>query len=433
LHNEELERILRTVKKHARLDDPASDRAYDILNNLGANSLVLSNRVAAASGFVDRLREHYDAERDTQLDVMDRILTTQQLQTFRQEQLKKVYEKLKDLEFIKGGLETKDHNNNEIYIRSLSNVRGRKVDLVALFGNDTLHEDWEEITLMGDMLLRSGADRVDLYLPFIPYQREDKKDKGRVPISAKKKFNDLKNAFQSKLNRIVTFELHSAQAQGYIDLPVDSINGNNLFANYVLSDYFQQKYAGKEFVVVSPDVGHAKLAKKFAELLCVNYVIIDKGDRETHGEAKINDRNIEDKVKGKVCLLIDDMCDTGGSLLEAYTNIMGYGAAGVVAMVGHGIFSLKRDDPNHISAEQKLKSCGIKIVTTDSIPRTQEYYKQNADWLDVLTITKKMAKVMIANRIDSSVGAVIDRNRNDIRKAREKGIKTNINDVLIRQ
>lgn len=429
MHPRELNILLSLVKETTDISEEDLGLAEDILSNLGPNRIVLANRAAKESGFVDRLEQHYETERRRQLKIMDAMLTTRKIPTDRQDQLKKTYEELKELEFGEGKPDIKNHNNNEIYVRSLSNVRGRHVDLIGLLGWGTVHSDWKEIQLMGDMLLRAGVEKVDLYLPYLPYQREDKKDEGRVPIAAKQIFNDIKNSFQDKLERLVTFELHAPQSQGYLDIPVDHLNCNNLFANYVLSNHFQEKYAGKEYVVVSPDVGHAKPAKKFAELLGVEYVIIDKG-REAHGEASVNDRNIEEKVKNKICLLIDDMCDTGGTLIEANKNIMSYGAAGVVALAGHEIFSPKEDK---IPAEQKLKECGIHVVVTDTIPRfTKEHYKQNEDWLTVLTVTKKLAKVMIANRLNSSVGAVIDRNRSNIYTAREQKERMYIEDVVVR-
>jgi len=428
MHPRELKILMELVRQTADLSEEEYGLAEDILDNLGPNRLVLANRAAKESGFIERLQEHYETERKRQLKVMDAMLTTRKIPTDRQDQLKDTYEELKELEFGLGKLDIKDHNNNEIYVRSFSNVRGRHVDLIGLIGWDTLHADLKEVQLMGDMLLRAGVEKVDLYLPYMPYQREDKKDEGRVPIAAKQIFNDIKSAFQDKLERLVTFELHAPQSQGYLDIPVDHLNCNNLFANYVLSDHFQEKYAGKEFVVVSPDVGHAKYAKKFAELLGVDYVIIDKG-RETHGEASVNDRNIEAQVKNKICLMTDDMCDTGGTLINAYNNIMSYGAAGVVAMAGHAIFSPKTDG---IPVEQKFKECGIHVVVTDTLPRfTPEHYKENEDWLTVLTVTKKLAKVMIANRLNSSVGAVIDRNRSNIYRTREKEERMYIEDVVV--
>lgn len=428
MHPRELKILMELVRQTADLSEEEYGLAEDILDNLGPNRLVLANRAAKESGFIQRLQEHYETERKRQLKVMDAMLTTRKIPTDRQDQLKDTYDELKELEFGLGKLDIKDHNNNEIYVRSFSNVRGRHVDLIGLIGWDTLHADFKEVQLMGDMLLRAGVEKVDLYLPYIPYQREDKKDEGRVPIAAKQVFNDIKNSFQDRLERLVTFELHAPQSQGYLDIPVDHLNCNNLFANYVLSDHFQEKYAGKEFVVVSPDVGHAKYAKKFAELLGVNYVIIDKG-REAHGEASVNDRNIEEKVKDKICLMTDDMCDTGGTLMRAYDNIMSYGAAGVVAMAGHAIFSPKADG---IPVERKFQESGIHVVVTDTLPRfTPEHYKENEDWLTVLTVTKKLAKVMIANRLNSSVGAVIDRNRSNIYRAREKKESTYIEDVVV--
>ena len=429
MHPREIKILMALVKETAYLSEEDLCLAEDILDNLGPNRVVLANRAAKESGFVDRLQEHYETQRKKQLKVMDSILTTRKMPTDRQEQLRKTYEELKELEFGEGKLAIKNHYNNEIYERSLSNVRGRHVDLIGLLGWDTLHSDWKEIQLMGDLLLRAGVEKVDLYLPYLPYQREDKKDEGRVPIAAKQIFNDIKNAFLDKLDRLVTFELHAPQSQGYLDIPVDHLNCNNLFANYILSEHFQEKYASKDYVVVSPDVGHAKPAKKFAEILGVDYVIIDKG-RAAHGEASVNDRNIEEKVKNRICLLIDDMCDTGGTLIKAYHNIMSYGASGVVALAGHAIFSPKEDK---IPAEQKLKECGIHVVVTDTIPRfAKEHYKQNEDWLTVLTVTKKLAKVMIANRLNSSVGAVIDRNRSNICTAREKKEMMYIEDVVVR-
>lgn len=236
--------------------------------------------------------------------------------------------------------------DGEIGIQIQENVRGKDIFLLqslALRPNHYLME----LLIMADALKRASARSISAVVPYIAYSRQDRKDKPRVPITAKLVANLLEKA---GVTRILTMDLHTEQMQGFFDIPVDHLYARSLFIKAF-------KDLGLEnLVVVSPDVGCNKLARKFAEDLNVDLAIVDKR-RISATEVAVN--TIIGDVNGKNVILVDDMCSTGETLSAAAKICRARGAKTVVAAVTHGLFV----------REDALKNSGIDLIyVTDSIP-----------------------------------------------------------------
>jgi ribose-phosphate pyrophosphokinase len=236
--------------------------------------------------------------------------------------------------------------DGEIGIQIQENVRGKDVFLLqslALRPNHYLME----LLIMADALKRASARSISAVVPYFAYSRQDRKDKPRVPITAKLVANLLEKA---GITRILTMDLHTEQMQGFFDIPVDHLYARSLFIKAF------KDLGLKKLVVVSPDVGSNKLARKFADELNVDLAIVDKrrvSSTEVGGNAIIGD------VNGKNVVLVDDMCSTGGTLAAAAKICRARGAETVVAAITHGLFI----------REDGLKDSGIdQIYVTDSIP-----------------------------------------------------------------
>lgn len=233
------------------------------------------------------------------------------------------------------------------------NVRKKDVFLIHAFPNP--NDYLIELLLINDALKRASANEITNVLPYMPYTRQDTKDCPRVPISARAMADWLQT---SGVKRIVTVDLHAGQIQGFYDIPVD-----NLYAEDILFEYLKTKYADKidKMVPVAPDAGAAKRTRAIAEMIGTELVILDK-NRPKQGEAEIV--KVIGTVKGKYALIIDDLIDSGGTLVAAANALRDSGAVGVYAMATHAVFSRKKGIP----AEDKLKSIE-KTLVTDTIYR----------------------------------------------------------------
>ena len=208
-----------------------------------------------------------------------------------------------------------------------------------------------ELLIMTDACKRASARSVTAVVPYYAYARQDRKTRGREPISAKLVANLMSAA---GLNRVVTVDLHAGQIQGFFDIPVD-----HLAAAPALAEYFHNLNLTKEeMVVISPDLGGVTRARKMADLLDTSIAIIEKR-RPQPGCAEV--MNLIGDVKGKTCIMIDDMVDTAGSLCEGAKALMKMGAKEVYACCSHGILT----DP----AVQRIQDSAIKqLVITNTIP-----------------------------------------------------------------
>jgi len=215
--------------------------------------------------------------------------------------------------------------DNEISIQILESVRGKDVFVVqsiALAPNDYL----VELLMMVDALKRASARSIVAVVPYFGYARQDRKDKPRVPISAKLVANLLETA---GVDRVLTMDLHAGQVQGFFDIPVDNLNSLPLMVEAF------KKLEIPNLVVVSPDAGSIKLARDYAALLGVDYAVIDK-IRSSATEVAIT--TVIGEIEGKNVLLADDMCSTGGTLASAAQACREKGALGIFCSLAHGLF-----------------------------------------------------------------------------------------------
>lgn len=240
--------------------------------------------------------------------------------------------------------------DGEIGVQVLDNVRGRDTfvfQTVALDPNNYLME----LLIMIDALKRASARSIVAVIPYYGYCRQDRKDKPRVPITAKLVANLLVNAGAT---RVLTMDLHAGQLQGFFDIPVD-----NLYGRPVLAEAFK-KFDLKNFVVVTPDIGSIKLARAYATYLGVDFAIIDK---HRSSATQVEAVSVIGDVKGKDVLLADDMCTTGGTLVSAAKACREKGAERMFAIVTHGLFVG--------SSVEKIEQSPIEaLLMSNTIPYT---------------------------------------------------------------
>jgi ribose-phosphate pyrophosphokinase len=261
------------------------------------------------------------------------------------------------------------------YHCKIEDVRGRDVFLVQPTCppvNDTLME----LLIMIDTCLRASAERITAVIPYYGYARQDRKDAGRVPITAKLVANMITRA---GADRVLTMDLHAAQIQGFFDVPVD-----HLYASSVLNAYFQTlKIPASDLVIVSPDEGSIKRAVGHAKRLGGEIAIIDK--RRLTAEKVSQETIIGGPVEGKVALMFDDMISTAGSICGAAELVKRHGAKEIHVAASHGVFA----GP----AIQRLRDAPIdSIIVTDSIPIPEEKRLPNMKVLSVAPILGEAIK-----------------------------------------
>ncbi|HEU0005625.1 MAG TPA: ribose-phosphate pyrophosphokinase, partial [Terriglobia bacterium] len=266
----------------------------------------------------------------------------------------------------------------------LENVRGEDVFVIQPTCRP-VDTTLVELLLMIDAFKRSSARRITAVLPYFGYARQDRKDKPRVPISAKLVANVLSTV---GANRVLTMDLHVPQIQGFFDIPVD-----HLFAAPVLVDYFQ-KLDLPDLIVVSPDAGGVERARAYAKKLDTNLAIIDK----RRVEANVADIvNIVGEVEGRTALIVDDMIDTAGTLVKSAEALLKHGAKKVYACSSHPVFS----GP----AVQRLQeSCLKEVVVTNSIPVSKE--AETTRKIRVLSVAELLGKAIKSIHEESSVSSL---------------------------
>jgi len=256
----------------------------------------------------------------------------------------------KNLNTKLGDITIKKFSCGEIYVKFEETFRGQDVFLIQTGRTNYMNDDLIELLLMIDAAKQSFAKRIHVIMPYFPYCRQDKIHVPREGISAKL-FADL--IVKAGANHIITVHLHSDQTQGFFDCPVDNLNPRKIFA-----DYFRKKNL-KDIAVVSPDAGGAKSAKKFADELGINLVILHK-QRPEHNQAETT--HVIGDVKNKTPIIIDDMIDTGGTICAAKNSLLKNGANPEIYLcTTHPIFSGE--------ARDKLSKANFKeIICTDSLP-----------------------------------------------------------------
>ncbi|MCW2747459.1 MAG: ribose-phosphate diphosphokinase, partial [Nocardioidaceae bacterium] len=249
-----------------------------------------------------------------------------------------------------------DFANGEIYVRFEESVRGCDAFVIQSHAAP-INEAIMEQLIMIDALKRASAKRISVILPFYGYARQDKKHKGREPISARL-MADLFLA--AGADRLMTVDLHTDQIQGYFDGPVD-----HLLAMPILGRYVKKKYGKKPLSVVSPDAGRIKVAESWAaELGGVPLAFIHK-TRNTSRPNETKANRVVGEVEGRVCVLVDDLIDTGGTIVQAAEALMAAGAADVIIIATHAVFSGPAVD--------RLKnSPACEIIVTNTLPLSDD-------------------------------------------------------------
>ncbi|MCX6397309.1 MAG: ribose-phosphate diphosphokinase [Propionibacteriales bacterium] len=282
--------------------------------------------------------------------------------------------------------------NSEIYVRYEESVRG--CDAFVIQSHTAPVNEWiMEHLIMVDALKRASAKRITVVMPFWGYSRQDKKHRGREPISARLMADLFKTA---GADRIITVDLHADQLQGFFDGPVD-----HLMALPILTDYISAKYGDGhmgQLAVVSPDAGRIKVAERWSERLGgVPLAFIHKTRNIDRPNESVANRVVGD-VKGRMCVLTDDIIDTGGTIVKAAEALMKDGAAGVIIAATHAILS----DP----AVDRLKnSPAVEVVITNTLPLAPE---KEFDKLTCLSIAPLLSRAIKEVFEDGSVTSMFD-------------------------
>jgi ribose-phosphate pyrophosphokinase len=240
----------------------------------------------------------------------------------------------------------------EVFVEILENVRGEDVFVIqstSFPANDHLME----LLIIIDALRRASARRITAVMPYFGYARQDRKPGGRTPISAKLVANMIERA---GADRVLTLDLHAGQIQGFFDIPTD-----NLFAGPVMVRDIRERFDGADLTVISPDVGGVVRARGLAKRIGAPLAIVDKR-RERAGESEV--MNIIGDVRGRSCILVDDIVDSGGTLCNAAEALLQEGATDVCAYITHGVLSG--------GAVARITASKLKeLVITDSIQATE--------------------------------------------------------------
>ncbi|MWC00051.1 ribose-phosphate diphosphokinase [Agromyces seonyuensis] len=278
--------------------------------------------------------------------------------------------------------------NGEIYARFDESIRG--ADAFVIQSHTSPINEWlMEQLIMIDALKRASAKRITVVAPFYPYARQDKKGRGREPISARLVADLFKTA---GADRIMSIDLHAAQIQGFFDGPVD-----HLFAMPVLLSEFKETLDPSTLTVVSPDMGRVRVADIWSDKLGAPLAIIHKR-RDPLVPNQVSVHEIVGEVAGRVCLLVDDLIDTGRTIVKAAEALKDAGAIGVVVAATHAVFS----DP----AVEILQSDFIdRVVVTDTLPVPEE---KRWDRLTVLSIAPLLARAITEVFEDGSVTSMFD-------------------------
>jgi ribose-phosphate pyrophosphokinase len=279
-----------------------------------------------------------------------------------------------------------DFANGETFVRYERSVRGVDAFIIQAHPNPINHWVMEQL-LMVDAMKRASAKRITVVAPFFPYARQDKKHKGREPISARLVTDLYRTA---GADRLMSVDLHSPQIQGFFDGPVD-----HLWALPILADYVAEKFGTDKLTVVSPDSGRVRVADIWADRLATPLAIVHKRrDPDKPNQVQVNE--IVGQVEGRDCLIVDDMIDTGGTILAAAKALKENGAARVIVAATHAVFSPP--------ASERLSDPVIDaVVVTNTLPITPD---KEFETLHVLSIAPLIAKAIAAVFYDDSVNSL---------------------------
>ncbi len=275
----------------------------------------------------------------------------------------------------------------EIFVEILENVRGEDVFVVQPTSSPT-NDHLMELLITIDALRRGSAKRITAVIPYFGYARQDRKSGPRTPISAKLVANLITTA---GANRVLTMDLHAAQIQGFFDIPVD-----NLYAAPLFEHDIRDRFKGRNPMIVSPDVGGVVRARSLASRLHYDLAIVDKR-RERAGVSEV--MNVIGDVSGRDCILVDDICDSGGTLVNAAAALLKSGAKSASVYITHGVLSG--------GAVARIASSNIEMMTiTDSILATEAV--RLASNIRQLSIAPLLAEAMARISEERSVSSLFD-------------------------
>ena len=283
--------------------------------------------------------------------------------------------------------EIKNFADNEIFVRINENVRGEDVFVIQSTSKPA-NDNLMELLICIDALVRASASRITAVIPYFGYARQDRKTDGRTPISAKLVANLIAKA---GADRVLTMDLHAGQIQGFFDVPTD-----NLVAMPVIENDIRTSHASDDVMVVSPDVGGVVRARNLANRLGVDLAIVDKRRPEA-GKSEV--MNIIGDVSGRHCIMVDDICDSGGTLVNAAAALKDKGASGVSAYVTHGVLS-------NNAVKRIEKSVMDEIVICDTIRPTEEDFKSKS--LRVLSVAPLLGEAIRRIANNESVSKLFD-------------------------
>ena len=269
--------------------------------------------------------------------------------------------------------------DGEIYVEINENIRGNSIFIIQSVSSPA-NDNLMELLLCIDALKRSSAKNITAVIPYFGYARQDRKVVPRTSISAKLVSNLITKA---GADRVVTVDLHAGQIQGFFDMPVD-----NLFTTPLFAKYIKKKLKSKKLICVSPDVGGVQRTRGLATRIKADLAIIDKR-RPRAGQSKV--MNIIGNVKGKTCIIVDDIIDSGGTIVNAVAALKKAGAVDVYVFITHAVLSG--------AAIDKIKESKIKkLIITDTIDNSKKIKNNNK--IEVLSISSLMAEAI--KRISNS-------------------------------
>ena len=276
-------------------------------------------------------------------------------------------------------------NNGEVQIMIDESVRGKDVFIIQPTSYP-VNDNLMELMVMADALKRASARHITAVVPYYGYARQDRKTRGREPITAKLVANLMQSA---GITRLVTIDLHAGQIQGFFDVPVDHLFGASILAKYINEKNME------DVIVVSPDLGGVTRARDLADRIGAPIAIIEK-KRPEPGVAKV--MNLIGDVKGKNCIIVDDIVDTAGSLVEGAKALEAFGAKSVMAAVTHAVLT----DP----ASERIANSNIKeLIVTNTMPLPENCKLDNVTQLSVApllgeAIMRIFHEVSVSNLFD---------------------------------
>jgi len=302
---------------------------------------------------------------------------------------------------FKGKINTQHFSDGEVCADFITSVRGKRVYLVS---SPNTAEKILQLNFAIDAAKRAGAKEIIPILPYFPYARQDKKDQPRGPIGAKVMAEMLENRGATS---IITFDLHADQIQGFFDIPVMHMEGKFLFDRYIFEYY--RDHVGDNIVLCAPDAGAAKRVKGYRDQLKkrwdmdLSIVMIDKTRKKAN---EIDSMVIIGEVRAKDVIIIDDMCDTAGTLVKAAQELKDAGAKSVRTIVTHGVLSGPALERLYNAKEDRIID---DFVCSDSLPITGEVfieqgvYAKGSDFITQISTAKQIAKAILATEQHTSV------------------------------